>query len=173
MIYISYLTIFQGLGIYIYIYTHIYIYVAARWRRLLYLWYIYIYIYIYITNIAVFFSEPLHLIIRYTKYILIVRICETKFDNFYHLEFSDFCFNLYYYIQNVSTDFYSGSLQVFLVELRSVRGTSNHLFYFILGFAFFHSVNHNQVQELSIPILLLACSQDWTCNLLMISHLEA
>ena len=27
------------------------------------------------------------------------------------------------------------------------------------------SVCHNWVQVLSIPVLLLACSQDWTCNL--------
>ena len=27
------------------------------------------------------------------------------------------------------------------------------------------SVNHKRVQVLSIPVLLLACSQDWTCNL--------
>ena len=30
------------------------------------------------------------------------------------------------------------------------------------------SVNHNWVQELSIPVLLLACSQDWICNILII-----
>ena len=35
------------------------------------------------------------------------------------------------------------------------------------------SVNHNQVQVLSIPVLLLTCSQDWTCNLLIIVYLEA
>ena len=35
------------------------------------------------------------------------------------------------------------------------------------------SVSHNQVQVLSIPVLLLACSQDWTCNLQMIVSLEA
>ena len=28
------------------------------------------------------------------------------------------------------------------------------------------SVRHNRVQVLSIPVLLLTCSQDWTCNLL-------
>ena len=31
-----------------------------------------------------------------------------------------------------------------------------------------NSVSHNQVQVLSIPVLLLTCSQDWTCNLQMI-----
>ena len=30
------------------------------------------------------------------------------------------------------------------------------------------SVSHNRVQVLSIPVLLLACSQDWTSNLQMI-----
>ena len=35
------------------------------------------------------------------------------------------------------------------------------------------SVSHNQVQVLSIPILWLACYQDWTCNLHMIVSLEA
>ena len=34
------------------------------------------------------------------------------------------------------------------------------------------SVGHNRVQVLSIPVLLLACSQDWICNLLMIFSLE-
>ena len=33
------------------------------------------------------------------------------------------------------------------------------------------SVSHNRVQGLSIPVLLLACSQDWTCNLQMIVSL--
>ena len=36
-----------------------------------------------------------------------------------------------------------------------------------------HSVSHNRVQVLSIPVLLLACSQDWTCNLQIIVSLEA
>ena len=35
------------------------------------------------------------------------------------------------------------------------------------------SVSHNRVQLLSILVLLLTCSQDWTCNLLMIVSLEA
>ena len=35
------------------------------------------------------------------------------------------------------------------------------------------SVTHNLVQVLSIHVLLLACSQDWTCNLQMIVSLEA
>ena len=35
------------------------------------------------------------------------------------------------------------------------------------------SVCHNRVQVLSIPVLLLACSQDWTSNLQMTVSLEA
>ena len=35
------------------------------------------------------------------------------------------------------------------------------------------SVSHNWVQVLSIPVLLLACSQDWTRNLQMIVSLVA
>ena len=35
------------------------------------------------------------------------------------------------------------------------------------------SVSHNRVQVLSIPVLLLACSQDWTCNLQLIVSFEA
>ena len=35
------------------------------------------------------------------------------------------------------------------------------------------SVRHNRVQVLSIPVLLHASSEDWTCNLQMIVSLEA
>ena len=41
------------------------------------------------------------------------------------------------------------------------------------GVACSDSISHNQVQVLSIPVLLLACSQDWTCNLQIIVSLEA
>ena len=41
------------------------------------------------------------------------------------------------------------------------------------GVACSDSFSHNQVQALSIPVLLLTCSQDWTCNLQMIVSLEA
>ena len=34
------------------------------------------------------------------------------------------------------------------------------------------SVSHNRVQVFSIPVLLLACSEDWTCNLQKIVSLE-
>ena len=36
------------------------------------------------------------------------------------------------------------------------------------GVACSDSISDNRVQELSIPVLLLACSQDWTCNIQMI-----
>ena len=42
-----------------------------------------------------------------------------------------------------------------------------------MGVACSNSVNHNWVQVLSIPVLLLAFSQDWTSNLQMIVSLEA
>ena len=35
------------------------------------------------------------------------------------------------------------------------------------------SISHNPIQVLSIPVLLLACSQVWTCNPQMIVSLEA
>ena len=35
------------------------------------------------------------------------------------------------------------------------------------------SINHNQVQVLGTPVLLLIFSQDWSGNLLMIVSLEA
>ena len=41
------------------------------------------------------------------------------------------------------------------------------------GIACSDSVSYNRVQEFSIPVLLLACSQDWTCNLQMNVSLEA
>ena len=41
------------------------------------------------------------------------------------------------------------------------------------GVACSDSVCHNRVQGLSFPVLLLACSEDWTCNLQMIVSLEA
>ena len=40
------------------------------------------------------------------------------------------------------------------------------------GVACSDSVSHKWVQVLSIPVLLLACSQDWTCNLQMTVSLE-
>ena len=42
-----------------------------------------------------------------------------------------------------------------------------------MGVACSDSISHNRVQVLSISVLLLACSEDWTCNLQMIVSLEA
>ena len=41
------------------------------------------------------------------------------------------------------------------------------------GVACSDSVSYNRVIVLSILVLLLTCSQDWTCNLQMIVSLEA
>ena len=41
------------------------------------------------------------------------------------------------------------------------------------GVTFSDSVSHDRVQVLNIPVLLLACSEDWTCNLQMIVSFEA
>ena len=56
-----------------------------------------------------------------------------------------------------------GLLQVF-VELGNLHGTSNYVLYRITGVAFSYSVSHNRVQVINIPVLLLACSSDWTCR---------
>ena len=56
----------------------------------------------------------------------------------------------------------SGLLQVF-VELGNLHRTVNYVLYWIHRVPC--SISHNWLQELSIPVLLLACSQDWTCNL--------
>ena len=48
-----------------------------------------------------------------------------KLDNFYNLEFSNYCLHLYCYIHNVLADVSFGLLQVFLVELRCLYATLN------------------------------------------------
>ena len=58
----------------------------------------------------------------------------------------------------------SGLLQVF-VELGNLHGTTS--FIETTGVACSDSVSHNWEQVLSIPVLLLACSEDWTCNLIV------
>ena len=82
--------------------------------------------------------------------------------------FSDYCLHFYCYIYNISDNMYPSLLQVFLVKLGSQQRTSNHVFYLIPGVTCSDSINHNQVQVLSIPELLLAWSQNCTCNLPMI-----
>ena len=66
----------------------------------------------------------------------------------------------------------SGLLQVFVnsgtyTELRTTSFIES------MGVAFSYSFCHNWVQVLSIPVLLLACSQDLASNLQMIVSLEA
>ena len=41
-----------------------------------------------------------------------------------------------------------------------------------MGVAYSDSISHNREQVWSIPVFLLACSQDWNCNLQMIVSLE-
>ena len=64
------------------------------------------------------------------------------------------------------SDYVSGLLQVFLGKLGSLQKTSNHVFYLIN--TCLDSVNHNREQMWSIPVLLLAYSQDWTISIQII-----
>ena len=61
----------------------------------------------------------------------------------------------------------SSLFHMFLVELGSLHRTSNNVFYLLHRVTCFDSVSHNRVQVLSIPVLLLARSQDWTITLQM------
>ena len=108
---------------------------------------------------------------RSAKHYYFITGSETKHDDCYHSGFSDYCLHLYCYFHNVSADMSSGLLQVF-VELGNLHRTSNYVLYWIHGVACSDSVSHNRVLVLSIPVLLLACSQDWICNLQMIVSLE-
>ena len=56
-----------------------------------------------------------------------------KLDNFYHIEYLDYCLNLYCYIHNVSADASFDFVQVFHVELGSPRRTSNRTLDLIHG----------------------------------------
>ena len=69
--------------------------------------------------------------------------------NFCHLKYSDYRFNLYCYIHKVSADASFGLLPAFLIELRSLHGTLNRIFYLIHGAGCSNSVHHNQVEVLS------------------------
>ena len=64
----------------------------------------------------------------------------------------------------------SSLLQGF-VKLGNLHETTS--FIESMGVTCSDSISHNWVQVLSIPVLLLVCSQDWTCNLQMIVSLEA
>ena len=60
-----------------------------------------------------------------------------------------------------------------LSNLRTLTELQTTSFIESTGVACSDSVSHNRVQVLSIPVLLLTCSQDWTCNLQRIVSLEA
>ena len=75
------------------------------------------------------------------------------------LRFLDYCLHLYCYFHNVLADMSSGLLQVF-VKLRNLHGLRTMSLIESTGVACSDSISHNWVQVLSIPILLLACSQD-------------
>ena len=100
--------------------------------------------------------------------VFFVKISDMKLDDFYHQGFLDYCLNLYCYFYNVSADMSSDLLQVF-VEVSNLHGS----FIESTGVACCYSVSHNRVKVLSILVSLLACSQNWTCNLQMIVSLEA
>ena len=69
----------------------------------------------------------------------------------------------------ISTTFWPICPPAFFRSLSNLRTS----FIKSMGVACSDSVSHNGVQVLSIPVLLLACSKDWTCNLQMIASLEA
>ena len=81
------------------------------------------------------------------------------FSYFYYQGFSDYCLHLYCYF-HISADMSSSLHQVF-VELGNLHRTSNYVLYWIHRgrVACSDSISHNRVQELSILVLLLACSQ--------------
>ena len=62
----------------------------------------------------------------------------SKYDTWYHLEYSDYCLHSHFYSQNVSADVSFSLLQFFIFELRSQHRTSNcdlkeHLYTFFFG----------------------------------------
>ena len=73
----------------------------------------------------------------------------------------------------ISANMSSGFLQVFVELWKTLTELRTTSFIESTGVAYSDSVSYNRVQVLSIPVLLLACSQDWTCNLQMIVSLEA
>ena len=89
-------------------------------------------------------------------------------DDFYHSGFSDFVFIFIIIFATFRLICFPAFFKCFLsnfgvyTELRTSSFTKS------TKIACSDSVNHNRVQVLSFPILLLACSQDWACNLRMI-----
>ena len=92
------------------------------------------------------------------KSYLLVLIFETKLDNLSHSGLSgNFLHN---YIHNDSADV-SFDLQVLNSKAdMELRTTS---FIQSMVFACSDSISHNRAQALSMPVLLLDWSQDWTC----------
>ena len=116
------------------------------------------------TQLASHFSSLLILKIPHENKFRVVYIFIMTFHsvqvNFYHLEYSDYCF----YNHNVSADLSSDFLRMFLIERKSFNGTSNRT----LDCP--NSVNHDRVQVLNnSKYSLLSFSQHWTCNFKMIS----
>ena len=66
----------------------------------------------------------------------------------------------------------SGLLQVF-VELGNLHGTSNYVLYWNHGGRLFWFRLAYPGTSVKNSCILLACSEDWTCNLQMIVFLEA
>ena len=127
-------------------------------------------------NIYCLFSDCISISKEYlnedvNSWLPLVKISVTKLDDFYHKGFSDYCLHLYCYFHNVSADMSSGFFRCW-----SNSGTFTELqtTFFIesTGVACSDSISHNRVQALGISVLLLACSQDWTCNHLMIVSLD-
>ena len=56
----------------------------------------------------------------------------------------------------------------FLLNLGANMELQTTFFIYLQWLLAHASVNHNQLHVLNIPVLLLACCQDWTCNLQMI-----
>ena len=62
---------------------------------------------------------------------------------------------------------------IVFVKLGNLHWTLNYVLYWNHVVACSDSVSQNRRQVLSIPVLLLSCSEDCTCNLLMIVSLKS
>ena len=118
---------------------------------------IYIYTYIHLTNIF----EYIYIYVYSKVYDRCVYVY--TYIIFYHLRFSDSF--LYSYFHNVSANMSSDLLQVF-IEIGNLHETSNYVLHWIYEVVCSDSVSYNRVQVIIIPVLLLACTQDWNYNLL-------
>ena len=70
-------------------------------------------------------------------------------NDFYHLEYLDYCFHLHCYTLSVLANVSFGLHQVFYVELRSLYRTLNWTLYLIQRVDCSHSIKHDWVQVLS------------------------